>query len=153
MLQIGITGGIGSGKSIVCEVFKSLGVPVYHSDERAKFFINSDTQIICKIKNCFGNNIYWQDNKIDRHALAKIVFNNKESLELLNSIIHPIVNEDYQSWINKQNQAKYILKEAAIIFESDTYKNLNYIICVSAPEKLRIERVITVLKKKLKKEY
>ena len=140
MKLIGITGGIGSGKSTIAKVFMSLSYPVYNSDTKAKEFINSNEELINSIKLSFGNDIY-NSNGLDRKKMASIVFNNPEKLELLNSIIHPAVGEDFEKWVDSQNTS-FILKEAAILFETGIYRSLHKTILVSAPQETRIERVI-----------
>ena len=140
MKLIGITGGIGSGKSTIAKVFMSIGYPVYNSDTRAKELINSNEELINSIKLSFGDDLY-NSQGLDRKKMASIVFNNPEKLELLNSIIHPTVGKDFEKWIDSQNTS-FILKEAAILFETGIYKSLHKIILVSAPQETRIERVI-----------
>ena len=140
MKLIGITGGIGSGKSTIAKVFMSIGYPVYNSDTRAKELINSNEKLINSIKLSFGDDLY-NSQGLDRKKMASIVFNNPEKLELLNSIIHPAVGRDFEKWIDSQNTS-FILKEAAILFETGIYKSLHKIILVSAPQETRIERVI-----------
>lgn len=140
MKLIGITGGIGSGKSTIAKVFMSIGYPVYNSDTRAKELINSNEELINSIKLSFGDDLY-NSQGLDRKKMASIVFNNPEKLELLNSIIHPAVGKDFEKWIDLQNTS-FILKEAAILFETGIYKSLHKTILVSAPQETRIERVI-----------
>ena len=140
MKLIGITGGIGSGKSTIAKVFMSIGYPVYNSDTRAKELINSNEELINSIKLSFGDDLY-NSQGLDRKKMASIVFNNPEKLELLNSIIHPAVGKDFEKWIDSQNTS-FILKEAAILFETGIYKYLHKTILVSAPQETRIERVI-----------
>lgn len=140
MKLIGITGGIGSGKSTIAKVFMSLSYPVYNSDTKAKELINSNEELINSIKLSFGDDLY-NSQGLDRKKMASIVFNNPEKLELLNSIIHPAVGEDFEKWVDSQNTS-FILKEAAILFETGIYKSLHKTILVSAPQETRIERVI-----------
>ena len=140
MKLIGITGGIGSGKSTIAKVFESMGYPVYNSDTRAKYLINNNTELIKSIKNSFGNDIY-NSQGLDRQKMASLVFNNPEKLKLLNSITHPAVGNDFNLWANSQS-TPFVLKEAAILFETGIYKSLYKTILVSAPQETRIERVI-----------
>ena len=140
MLKIGITGSIGSGKTTVCMMFKNLGVKVYHADIEAKKFLSKES-VKKKIKDMFGDSIFNKNGNVDNKILASIVFNNPHTLEKLNSLIHPLVRSDFDSWLKKYKKKKYILHEAAIIFESGFYKNFDAIITVSAPEDLRIKRV------------
>ncbi len=140
MKLIGITGGIGSGKSTIAKVFESMGYPVYNSDTRAKYLINNNTELIKSIKNSFGNDLY-NSQGLDRQKMASLVFNNPEKLKLLNSITHPAVGNDFNLWANSQS-TPFVLKEAAILFETGIYKSLYKTILVSAPQETRIERVI-----------
>lgn len=140
-LQIGITGGIGSGKSIVCRIFKALGVPVYDADSRAKSLMTTDGILISQIKKEFGVLSFRKDGSVDREYLAQTVFNDKEKLETLNGLIHPRVAEDYSNWVNQQTSV-YVLKEAALLFEAKSYQTLDKIIVVHAPRELRVSRVL-----------
>ncbi len=140
MLKIGLTGGIGSGKSTVAKVFETLGIPVYRADDQAKKLMATDTQLISLIKKHFSEEVY-KEGKLDKAYLASIIFNNKEKLDLLNSLVHPYTIEDGKSWMNKQ-QTPYAIKEAALIFESGSQGDFDFIIGVYAPETLRIHRTI-----------
>ena len=140
MKIIGLTGGIGSGKSTVLKLFKNLGVNTYSADISAKKLVNSDQTLINLIKKSFGKNIY-NDNILDSKKLSKIVFGNVEKLQLLNSIIHPAVALDFKNFTERNND-KYIVKEAAIIFETNSEKNYDKIILVKSPFKDRIKRVM-----------
>tara|TARA_B100000579_G_scaffold353186_1_gene307842 strand:+ start:119 stop:703 length:585 start_codon:yes stop_codon:yes gene_type:complete len=140
MRIVGLTGGIGSGKSSVLEVFSSLGVPCYESDMRAKKLMQEDPELINQIKTLFGDNIY-KGGKLNRASLADLVFTDNIKLSDLNSIVHPRVKRDFQLFVNQQN-AVYAIKEAAILFEMNGAKDCDSTILVTAPEKLRIERVM-----------
>ena len=140
MKIVGLTGGIGSGKSTVLNQFKNLGINTYSADNAAKKLINSDKDLIKSIKNLFGDNIY-ENNILDSVKLSKIVFNDPYKLKSLNSIIHPAVAKDFESFIKTIN-GDYIVKEVAIIFETNTEHNYNKIILVRAPLEERIKRVI-----------
>ena len=140
MKIIGLTGGIGSGKSTVLKLFKNLGVNTYSADISAKKLINTDQTLINLIKDSFGKNIY-KDNILDSRKLSKIVFGNSDKLELLNSIIHPAVALDFKNFIELNND-EYIVKEAAIIFETNSEKQYDKIILVKSPLEIRIERVM-----------
>jgi len=140
MLKIGITGGIGSGKSLVAKMFASLGVPVYYADAEAKKLMNSDPKIKNAILQNFGEESYI-DGQLNRTHIASIVFNNPEKLSILNSITHGPTIDHANRWMEKQD-APYVLKEAALIFESDSYRFLDKIIGVSAPLFLRISRTM-----------
>ena len=140
MKIIGLTGGIGSGKSSVLNQFKNLGINTYSADNAAKKLINSDKDLIKSIKNLFGDNIY-ENNILDSVKLSKIVFKDPYKLKSLNSIIHPAVAKDFESFIKTIN-GDYVVKEVAIIFETNTEHNYNKIILVRAPLEERIKRVI-----------
>lgn len=140
MLQIGLTGGIGSGKSTVAKVFETLGVPVYYADEAGKRLMNEDAVLKEQIINHFGAGSY-ADGKLNRAYLASVVFNDKQKLELLNSLVHPATIKDAKEWMLKQS-APYSIKEAALIFESGSGTGLNYVVGVYAPQALRIKRTM-----------
>lgn len=139
-LKVGITGGIGSGKTTVCKVIETLGYSVYYSDIEAKKIIETDSDVILAISDLFGSDIY-NSGCLDRKRLASLVFNNKELLAKLNSIVHPAVIEHFQSWTSFSN-SPIIFKEAAILFESGLHKLLDKTILVVAPEQVRLQRVI-----------
>ncbi|HSM47064.1 MAG TPA: dephospho-CoA kinase [Draconibacterium sp.] len=139
-LTIGITGGIGSGKSTVCQIFKILGIPVFEADLVAKTLINSNTEIKKGLVALFGREIYGSDNRINRKMLADLIFNDDNLLEQVNRLVHPVVRNEFINWLKTQN-SEYIIHEAAILFESGFYKMMNYTILVSAPEEMRIDRV------------
>lgn len=141
MLKVGITGGIGSGKTTVCKIFEVLGVPVYYADERAREIVNTDKNVINGVKKLFGEDIYLPDGTLNRKRVADIVFNFPELLEQYNAIIHPVVIEDARKWMRKNQQHDYVIKEAALLFEANTYKDLDYIICVTASVPVRIQRI------------
>jgi dephospho-CoA kinase len=139
-LTIGITGGIGSGKSTVCQIFKILGIPVFEADLVAKTLINSNTEIKKGLVALFGREIYGSDNRINRKMLADLIFNDDNLLEQVNRLVHPVVRNEFINWLKTQD-SEYIIHEAAILFESGFYKMMNYTILVSAPEEMRIDRV------------
>ena len=141
MKIIGLTGGIGSGKSSVLEIFKKIGISTYNADESAKKLISSDKKIIYSIKQLFGDDIY-NKNELNSKLVSKIVFNDKEKLKSLNSIIHPAVAIDFDNFCFKHRDETYIVKEAAIIFETKTENLFNKIIYVKAPKEIRINRVM-----------
>ena len=140
MILVGLTGGIGSGKSTVINYFKELGITCYQADDEAKKLMNSDKGLIKKIKNSFGDSIYI-NSKLDRKKLSAIVFRDKQKLELLNSIVHPIVNRHFENYC-KGLKDIYIIKEVAIIFETGTQNKFDKIILVRAPKEDRIKRII-----------
>ncbi len=139
-LRIGITGGIGSGKSFVAKIFKTLGIPFYDADTEAKLLMHTHEEIRNGLKKVFGEQVYTIEGELDRAYLSKKVFNDKEQLFLLNSIVHPRVIAHGEEWAEQQT-TPYSLKEAALLFESGSYKTLDYTIVVTAPENVRIERV------------
>ena len=141
MLKIGLTGGIGSGKSTVAKVLEVLGVPVYYADEAAKELMHTNELLKQQLILHFGRETYFEDGQLNRKHLSSIVFNNKEKLELLNSLVHPATIADAKEWFSKQ-QSPYVVKEAALLFESGTAEGLDYIIGVTAPAALRIKRVM-----------
>ena len=142
MLQIGITGGIGSGKTTVCKIFESLGVPVFNADLEARAILDHDSHVKEAIRREFGKELYNNKGKLNRKAMAAIVFNNKVLLEKLNNLVHPAVGKKYESWVEKHRDQPYVIKEAAILFESGSYKQLDKVVVVSAPEEERIRRVM-----------
>lgn len=140
MLKIGLTGGIGSGKSTVAAIFEVLGIPVYYTDIASKRIMNDDENVKAAVQKAFGNNAY-TDEKLNRKFIAEIVFKDQKKLELLNAIVHPATLVDAVEWMNKQT-APYIIKEAALIFESGSHQLLDYVIGVKAPLPLRLQRAI-----------
>ncbi len=140
MLKIGLTGGIGSGKSTVAKVFEVLGIPVYYADEAAKKLMAEDDELKASIINSFGEESYINGN-LNREYIAGQVFNNDEKIKLLNSLVHPATIKDASEWIQLQ-KAPYIIKEAALIFESGANKDLDYVIGVKSPVDLRIQRTM-----------
>jgi dephospho-CoA kinase len=140
MLKIGLTGGIGSGKSTVAKVFETLGIPVYYADDASKKLLNENDELKTAVVQHFGKEVY-KNGELDRKHLASIVFNNKEKLDLLNSLTHPIVIKDAEDWMNRQT-SPYAIKEAALLFESGAAEKLDYIIGVYAPQHLRVKRVM-----------
>jgi dephospho-CoA kinase len=140
MLRVGITGGIGSGKSIVARVFYNLGIPVYNADDAAKRLMQQDPQLRAAIQLAFGAAAY-ERNQLNRSYLAAIVFKDKNKLEELNALVHPATIADAEQWMQQQS-SPYALKEAALIFESGAQAQLDYVIGVTAPQSLRIHRVM-----------
>lgn len=141
MKVYGLTGGIGSGKSIVARIFQVLGVPVYNADDRGKWLMQHDDRVREKIISLFGNAVIKADHSPNYAQIGNIVFNDPEKLEQLNRIIHPAVAEDFRHWI-LLNKAPLLIKEAAIIFETGSEKQLDGVIVVSAPDEVRIKRVM-----------
>lgn len=139
-ISVGITGGIGSGKSTVCEIFKLLGAPVFEADKEAKRLLDTNSEIKLKLIHLFGDDIYTANGTINRKKLAGIIFNNNIQLSKVNEVVHPVVRSEFFEWIKKQDCA-YVIHEAAILFESSFYKMMDFTILVSAPENDRIKRV------------
>lgn len=140
MLRIGLTGGIGSGKTTVARIFESLGIPVFYADEVAKQLMSEDPAICTAIKEKFGDAAY-QDGKLNRAYIASIVFADQEKLSWLNHLVHPITIATANRWFEEQN-APYAVREAALLFESGADEGLDYVVGVTAPASLRIERVM-----------
>ncbi len=140
-LLVGITGGIGSGKSTVCQLFSLLGVPIYTADERAKWLMSHDPQLIEKILATFGPSAYQSNGELNRGYLAETVFSNPEKVSSLNALVHPAVAKDFTQWVSQQT-APYLLKEAALLFETGAAKELDYVINVSSPLRVRMARVL-----------
>ena len=143
MLKVGITGGIGSGKTTVCKLFEQLGVPIYYADDRAKYLMQHEHYLIDLIKQNFGAEVYDNGGVLNRRLLAEKVFNNSEKLALLNSLVHPAVFRDTERFVEQQQikNLPYAMKEAALLVETGSYKSLNKLIVVTAPLELRIQRV------------
>lgn len=139
-LKVGITGGIGSGKSLVARIFEVLGIPVYFADEAARELQNKDPELKRQINQLFGNEAY-VDGKLNRKFIASIVFTDKGKLEKLNAIVHPATINAAAIWMKSQ-QTAYAIKEAALIFESGAQRDLDIVIGVTAPESLRIKRTM-----------
>lgn len=139
-MVVGLTGGIGSGKSTIAKEFAALGIAVFNSDEQAKVLIANNAQVKKRIMAAFGEEAY-QNGEYNRAYITQIVFNNSEKLAILNGIVHPALAKYFKQWTKKQT-SPYVLKEAAILFESGSYKDCDYIITVTAPEEVRIARVM-----------
>ena len=139
MKKIGLTGGIGVGKTYVSKIFKKMGIPIFNADEQAKKCMVDDANLKAAVQLAFGENIYLK-GVLQKEALAKIVFNNTEALAELNALVHPIVKQKFEDWCSLQSTSM-VIKEAAILFESDAHLGLDSVVCVSSPENLRIERV------------
>ncbi len=144
MLKIGITGGMGSGKTTVCKVFETLGIAVYYADDKARQLMNENREVRNSIKAFFGDDIYGSNNMLDRAKLAQKVFINASLLKQLETIVHPAVANDFEQWANTHKNAlmPYIVKEAALLFESGSYRQLDKNILVLASLEDRIERII-----------
>ncbi|MCI1754267.1 MAG: dephospho-CoA kinase [Flavobacteriales bacterium] len=140
MFTVGLTGGIGSGKTTVCRVFSVLGIPVFNSDEQAKLLLQDDPVVKAAVVQLFGRSVY-PAGKLDRKALAQLVFNDPKALAGLNAIVHPAVRRAFQEWAESQ-QAPYVINEAAILVETGAYRSFDRLITVEAPEDVRLARVM-----------
>lgn len=141
MFQVGLTGGIGSGKSLVCGVMEKLGVPVYYADRQAGRLMNDDPDLVELIRDLLGERAY-KAGILDRVYVAEKIFSNRELLIKMNSVVHPVVRKDYARWVDSLKDARYVVEEAAILFESGAGKFLDWTVMVYAPENMRIERVM-----------
>jgi len=142
-VQVGVTGGIGSGKSIVCRVFQGLRVPVYDADSRARWITDNDPELRSEIIDHFGSQAYDNGGKLNRSFISAQVFGQGERINHLNQLVHPKVRMDYKSWLQLHLDHSYVIKEAALIFETGSFKFLAKIITVYAPTELRLKRVLT----------
>lgn len=141
-LEVGITGGIGSGKSIVCRIFQCLGIPVYDADSRAKKLMTTDGILVEQIKKEFGTLSYHPDGSLNRAHLSQTVFGNPERLNTLNGLVHPRVGLDYIAWVQKYKESPYVVREAALLYEAGIHASLGRIVVVYAPADVRIKRVL-----------
>ncbi len=141
-LLLGVTGGIGSGKSTVCQLFALLGIPIYNADDRAKWIISNEVNVRKAISNIFGQDAFI-NGEYNRSFIASIVFQFPDKLQQLNAILHPAVGKDFEKWIElNKDKAPYLVKEAALLFDSDNANKLDYIVAVHAPDQLIIKRVL-----------
>ncbi len=141
-LKIGVTGGIGAGKSIVCSVFQVLGIPCFNADDVSKELLGTSTKVIEAVKQLLGDKAYTDEGVPDRKYIAGQVFNDETKLKSINRILHPEVEAAFQLWANDLHAFPYVIKEAALLFESGSYKKLDKILLVTAPREVRIDRVI-----------
>ena len=141
MIQLGITGGIGSGKTTVCEVLKHFAIPVYHADDEAKIILDS-AAIQKKVRKAFGKIVVDEAGKLDRKKIAALVFSDQTKLEILNSIIHPELAKHYHQWLKSKSKHPIVAMEAAILFESGSFSQMDKIITVYAPREIRIQRAM-----------
>ncbi len=142
MKKIGITGGIGSGKTTVCEIFSTLGIPVFNADLEAKNLQNNNNDIKQLIIKVLGNSVYTNDGILDRKKVAEIIFNDPNALAAMNDIIHPAVRRNFLSWSERYHEVPYVLYEAAILFESGYARDFDQTILILADEQIRISRVV-----------
>jgi dephospho-CoA kinase len=143
MLKVGITGGIGVGKTTVCKIFATLGIPIYEADSRSKWLLVNDLALKQEIQTSFGQAIYLSNGQINREFLAQQIFTNPLAAKHLESLIHPAVRKDFEEWLKSQSpRLPYILKEAALLVEAGSYRELDKLIVVTADKDLRIKRVL-----------
>lgn len=141
-LRVGITGGIGSGKTTVCRIFATLGIPIYYADDRAKWLMANDPDLRHELTQLFGAMAYLPNGSLHRSYIAGIVFHRPDRLQALNQLVHPAVGRDSLAWEAEHDDVPYTLREAALLYESGSYRQLDKIITVTAPEALRIQRVM-----------
>lgn len=142
MLKIGITGGIGSGKTTVCKIFEILDIPIFYADAVARTITDTDPALVKRIIKTFGNESYHPDGLLNRPYIAGLVFNDLQQLKKLNELVHPAVFRAFDDWLPGMQNNPYVLKEAALLFESGSYRMCNYSILVKSPEELKIQRVM-----------
>ena len=142
MLKIGITGGIGSGKTTVCKIFELLGIPVFYADPVAKEVMHTDDELKQGIISTFGIESFSEKGVLNRKFIADIVFYDEKALESLNALVHPAVFRAFDKWLLSHRNAPYVMKEAALLFESGSYKMCTHSILVTAPEKIKVRRVM-----------
>ena len=158
MIKVGLTGGIGSGKTYISKIFEKLGVPVFSADNVAKKIVNTDYQIKKELIKNFGSDIYLENGSIHRKKLANIIFQNDIALQKINSIIHPVVRSEFDKWA-KQQTSNYVIQEAAILFENNQNYLFDKMITVTAPMQTKIARVMVrdkisanMVKQRMKKQ-
>jgi dephospho-CoA kinase len=141
MIKVGITGGIGSGKSLICKVFSMLGVPVYNADDRARYLMSHNAEIRKDLISVFGEEIY-SGEELNRSRLADYIFVDPGLLARVNKIVHPRVGDDFVHWCNSHSGVPFTIQESAILFESNAFQLFDYVILVTAPQEIRIQRVL-----------
>lgn len=141
MLKVGLTGGIGSGKTLISKIFSLLDIPVYYADDRAKDLMITHQKIISGLKRKFGEQVYYRSGELNKAFLRERIFNHPEAKKFVDELVHPIVREDGNNWFKNQKNAPYAIKEAALLIESNSYKDLDKLILVLSPLELRIPRI------------
>ncbi|MFT4565608.1 MAG: dephospho-CoA kinase [Saprospiraceae bacterium] len=142
LLRIGLTGGIGSGKTTCAAIFEALGIPVYYSDARAKAIMNTNDQLRTELKEVFGEESYLSDGSLNRSYLSRLIFKDNSNIAKINSIVHPAVRNDFIKWCEENITSQYVLQESALMFETGSYKSFDKNILVDASEEIRIDRVM-----------
>ncbi len=141
MLRVGVTGGIGSGKTLVCNVLEKLGIPVYYADREARRLMEEDSELMLQVKGLMGEGSY-REGKLDRSYVSGQVFGDPGRLQSLNKLVHPVVRRDFAEWASRHEEVPYVAEEAAILFESGSHRFLDRTILVMASEKVRVARVM-----------
>jgi len=141
MIKVGVTGGIGSGKTLICRIFEKLGAPVFYADYEAKKILNHNKTVVNEVSSIFGEDIY-DEAGINKAKLANVIFNNQDALDTINNIVHPVVKSRFKNWLSTLN-TPYAIEEAAILVETASYKDLDYTVLVYAPKELRISRAMS----------
>ena len=142
MLAVGLTGGIGTGKSICASVFRAIGIPIYESDVEAKRLMISDQELKSELIQAFGEQTYLDSGQLNRSHLAQIVFSDESQLERINQLVHPAVRKDFLSWCQSHQQESYIIQESALVYEIGLHHYFDKVIVVDAPTEMRIQRVM-----------
>jgi len=142
MLKVGITGGIGSGKTTICRILENLGVPIFNSDQEGRVILDKDEAVKKEVMQIFDRDMYNSKGKLDRERMASVVFNDPRALNRLNAIVHPRVKEAFAEWCAEREDSTYVVKEAAVLFESGNYHDLDKVVTVFAPQEDRIKRVM-----------
>jgi len=141
-IVLGVTGGIGSGKSLICTIFSLMDIPIYYADEQAKYVMENDHDLIAQLKKVFGNEAYDQHHKLNRTYLAKQVFSDADKLAQLNALVHPAVKKSFDNWCATHSHYPIVAKEAALLLESGSYKSVDKLIVVCSPLKLKLQRIL-----------
>jgi dephospho-CoA kinase len=141
MIKVGVTGGIGSGKSLICHVFSHLGIPIYTADEAAKNLMDHDPDIIKGLTRIFGNTVY-ADGKLNRKMLSDLIFDDPVLLADINRVVHPVVRNNFLDWCGSFTSVPFVIQESAILFENKALNMFDYIILVTSPPEIRIQRVL-----------
>jgi len=141
MFRVGVTGGIGSGKSIICNIFHHLGIPVYQADIEARRLMAENESIRTGLLSYFGEEVFLGE-QLNRKYLADKIFSDPAARTFINSLVHPVVRDDFASWVQTRNETFYVIEEAALLFESGAWKEFDYIILIEAAVETRIERII-----------
>ncbi len=141
-IVLGVTGGIGSGKSLICTIFSLMDIPIYYADEQAKYVMGNDHDLIAQLKKAFGNEAYDQQHKLNRTYLAKQVFSDADKLTQLNALVHPAVKKSFDNWCATHSHYPIVAKEAALLLESGSYKSVDKLIVVCSPLKLKLQRIL-----------